>query len=77
MKNQSFFLDYLSQAQNLSISVDRGDKTLQDLYDLVDRQQQHFVEDVRFQPFFKGEKALFRGQYEQALKYYLQAKEVA
>ncbi len=76
MKNQSFFTDYLTQAQNLNIALDRGDRTMQDLYELIDKQQQHFGDDLRYQPFFKGEKALFRGQYEQALKFYLQAKEI-
>ncbi len=65
---------YLKQVQLLSFQQDREPSALQELLHLIEQNLDESISDLPNQEFYKGEYAFYSGQYEQALKHYLQCK---
>lgn len=68
------FSSYLEQAQQFVAQLDSQQGAREELLQLIDLCQEGVEADSPYQAFFKGEKALFSGECEQALRFYLQAK---
>lgn len=75
MDDQQFSC-YLEQAQQFVAQLDSRQEARDGLLQLIELCQESVVADSPYEAFFKGEKALFSGELEQALRFYLQAKQI-
>jgi len=65
---------YIAQAEQLIAMLDTQQEARGSLLQLIDRCAQMAAHNSPYEAFFKGERALFHGEYEHALRFYLQAK---
>lgn len=77
MLEQSTLQDYLIELKDLEKQVQNGTQTQGDLLAFIElAQTQYGSSDEGAKEFFAGELAFHSGDYENALKYYLQCKEI-
>jgi tetratricopeptide (TPR) repeat protein len=70
------FDNYLDQVQAFTIRMSKEENVLAELLNLIENQQIEWCEIPSYEEFFNGEIAFFKQEYEQALKYYLQARQI-
>lgn len=68
--------DYLIHAQQLCCLINCDPGALQELLHLIETSKDKTQENVHIQNFFKGEYAFYTDHYENALRHYLEAKEI-
>lgn len=70
------FKEYLQETQALTQEIPPSPGAQEALFQLIERKGKKFTEHPHFRSFFQGERAFYLGQYEQALKHYLEAKNI-
>jgi len=70
------FESYLEQVQAFTIRMSKEENVQAELLNLIESQQIEWCEIPSYEEFFNGEIAFFNQEYEQALKYYLQARQI-
>ena len=74
--NPREFTHYIGQTSHLaSLSVKEA-SARERLFQLIEKEKNKYQQSFPFHNFFKAEQSFYRGQYEQALKLYLEAKGV-
>lgn len=76
-KSSSYLSDYLEEVRPLAQERLKGGGQLSEIERLIDRCQEACEEDEQLCLLLEGERYFYHGDYETALKQYLQAKEVA
>lgn len=74
--DQSYMQKYLEETNQLSNEIKLGKKTEEDLLGFICREQEKYAEDPAIHTFFTAEYEFHRGEYEIALKHYVQAKAI-
>lgn len=74
MKLQFPSIEYLEQIQQIIQKVSSGKGHVHDLTSCIERYRLEFPQNLSLVSFFKAERAFFSGNYELALKFYLQAR---
>lgn len=72
--DQTYIQKYLEETNQLSTDIKQGKKTEEDLLGYICREQEKYAEDNEIQKFFTAEYEFHRGEFENALKHYVQAK---
>lgn len=70
------FTHYLEEACSLAKRLDNEPAAKETLFQLIDREQMRCASHPHWHAFFQGEHAFYLGNYENALKQYLEAKSI-
>lgn len=74
--SEQLFHDYLARVKTLSHQIGKEPRALDDLLHYIAECRQSDADESLFAEFFNGEQAFYTGDYENALKSYLESKEL-